>query len=294
MRIFQLLFAFVYLFSNVAVAAGELEPNNSISQTNLLAPNIIITGQLSSSNDQDWYKISTSGAGDLTVSFTSIYCQQNTICGSPKLWNIDVLDSSGNLLSSKTRYTNSNSATQQYAFSVGGAGQYFIKIYWEDNCCNYSSDSDYRISVSGGVLTTPSSNSTAMTLQDALYLYDQNINSYNWTDLVGRNCEIFELVLDVDSGYTDVYTDEGSGSMQYPDRIRDYHKMFAYTLYKNSEWKTFSLSDKDGVLPDKNIASATIFGYCFSTNPDAYVYVLDQKSNTCKFSNGNVITNCIK
>lgn len=281
----------LFVMNGAANAAGELEPNNNASQANSLAPSTSVTGQLSSSADQDWYKIQTTAGGSMNLSFTSPYCKTGTLCSAPLSWDIYLLDPSGNVLSKKTKYTSDSYATLQFSVSVGAAGIFYIKIITS----GLPSTSDYILSATGSILTTPvSSVSGEMTLRDAIYLYDLNINSSNLTELVGNNCDVFQLVLDVDSGYADISMNEGSSYIQYPDRIRDLHKMFAYTLYKNSEWKSFALHDKDEVQPDKSIGSATAFAYCFSTNPDAYVFVWDQKANTCKHSDGYVLTSCVK
>lgn len=132
-----------------------------------------------------------------------------------------------------------------------------------------------------------------MQLRDAIYSYNQKINSYWYTDLVGYNCDVLQLVLDVESGYTDIWMKQGSGAWSlYPDRIQSYHAMFAYALYQNVTWKTFELVDRYEPYPSYQIGSGTMFGYCYSTKPDAYVYIWDEYTNTCKYSDGYIWYGC--
>lgn len=279
---------FVAFFSQSCFAGIEAEPNNSSSQANIVAPGIAVSGQPSSESDQDWFKITSNAQGVMTVSFDP--SADSGTCYPSNGKTISVYDSSGNLLSSK----NGGCTTLSLQVSIQ-SGSYYLLVYPGTGNLGFS-NTDYSLTLTGPTLGIVGGGNTTstMTLRDAIYLYDKNINSYNRTELVGNNCDVFELVLDVESGYSDISMNEGSGYTQYPDRIRDYHKMFAYTLYKNSEWKSFVLNDKDEVQPDKNIASATAFAYCFSTNPDAYVLVWDQKSNTCTHSDGYVLTSCVK
>ena len=41
-----------------------------------------------------------------------------------------------------------------------------------------------------------------MTLRDAIYLYDQGVDARGSKVLGANNCDVFQLVLDVTSGYT--------------------------------------------------------------------------------------------
>lgn len=69
-----------------------------------------------------------------------------------------------------------------------------------------------------------------MTLRDVIYLYGKDVRSNKAFHMVGVNCDVFQLVLDVESGYTDIDIVDGATSFSYPDRILDFHEMFAYAL----------------------------------------------------------------
>ncbi|GHU11031.1 hypothetical protein AGMMS50225_15690 [Betaproteobacteria bacterium] len=132
----------------------------------------------------------------------------------------------------------------------------------------------------------------SLTLSDAVYFYTYPIKSTGAAKkLIGHNCDVFELALKVQSGYTDLIVTEGSSSFNYPDRINSGAAMFAYTLYSAQADKRFTLVGKStgGV---QQVGTATIFGYCFSTKADAWVMLYDEVDKTCRHSNGTVISNC--
>ncbi|MBW8458662.1 MAG: hypothetical protein K0M58_09515 [Thiobacillus sp.] len=132
-----------------------------------------------------------------------------------------------------------------------------------------------------------------MLLRDAVYLYNLPIRAGWVQELYGANCDVFQLVLDVESGHTDMGYYEYQDYL-YPDRIYDYHAMFAYALYSGSAEKGFILGDDQlydapGVNPDLIVGTATAFGYCFSTNPAAYVLHCDERASMCYTSSGTAI-----
>ena len=133
-----------------------------------------------------------------------------------------------------------------------------------------------------------------MLLRDAIYLYNLPIRAGYIQMLSGYGCDVFQLVLDLESGHSDIVIDEGlyEGGyiFLYPDRIFDHAAMFAYALYTGFYEKTFSLADAQlfgapGVDPASIVGRATAFGYCFSTNPAAVVVYCDELNNRCYFSN---------
>jgi hypothetical protein len=145
----------------------------------------------------------------------------------------------------------------------------------------------------------PSSNadfiSGDMQLRDAIYIYNQPINSFWYTDLAGMNCDVLQMVLDVEEGHTEIWMHQpGYQNFElYPDAIWDYHAMFAYALYKNVPEKHFTLSCKQQTKPDYTVGRATVFGYCYSTKPDGKVYLWEEKTNTCTYSDGSKYSPCI-
>lgn len=138
---------------------------------------------------------------------------------------------------------------------------------------------------------------STMTLRDAIYFYNRPINSKAATLLVGENCDVFEIVLDVESGYTDLHMDEWSGgddssSLAYPNRIYSEAAMFAYTLYTSHKNKSFTLGNNHHAGAEERIGAATFFGYCFSTSENAKVFLYDESANTCHYSKKDVKQNC--
>ena len=125
-------------------------------------------------------------------------------------------------------------------------------------------------------------------LRDAIYLYNVPTYAGFLHSLVGIGCDIFQLVLDVESGFTDLAIAEGVDSggyfTIYPDRIYAEAAMFSYALYSQYPDKQFVFLDVDyygepnvNADPATIVGRATTFGYCFSTNPDAAVFSCDQQ-----------------
>lgn len=122
-------------------------------------------------------------------------------------------------------------------------------------------------------------------LRDAIYLYNQPVYAGNAQALIGIGCDIFQLVMDVENGYTDLAIFEGINSggydVLYPDRIYANAAMFAYALYSGHTDKGFEFYDNrlygaPGVDPNRIVGRGTAFGYCFSTNPGAAVFACDE------------------
>lgn len=128
-----------------------------------------------------------------------------------------------------------------------------------------------------------------LTLRDAVYLYNQDIPIHQYIEIVGYRCDILMLALDVDSGYADLQIYEGESKRVYPDRIRQFHEMFAYALYsQNVAYKSFMLTDNTATQGAAETISgrATVFGYCYSTHPDARVFRYDSRTQSCANANG--------
>jgi hypothetical protein len=132
-------------------------------------------------------------------------------------------------------------------------------------------------------------------LRDAIYLYGMPIRAGFAQGLIGIGCDIFQLVLDVESGHSDIFITEGIDQpggygFVYPDRIYDNAAMFAYALYTGYSAKSFLLFDAQlyravNQDPAAIVGRATAFGYCFSTNPSAGVGYCNKRANRCYLSN---------
>ncbi len=136
-----------------------------------------------------------------------------------------------------------------------------------------------------------------MTLRDAIYLYDQGIDGKGSKFLRGYNCDVFQVVLDVTSGYADLEMAQGDSQVEldasmliYPDRIHDHAAMFSYALYKNKKWKTFRLNDKQAPGSANQVGKGTVFGYCYSTKPDAFASLVEMDKCSIRYSSGGTET----
>jgi hypothetical protein len=131
-------------------------------------------------------------------------------------------------------------------------------------------------------------------LRDAIYLYNQEFRANALKSIVGQDCDVFQLVLDVESGYADIAYAQSSSlsnalSSQtiYKDRIFDWQAMFAYALYQGQATKTFSFGDRNYTGTGFKTGQGTVFGYCYSTKPGARVYINERDLCTNKFSDGH-------
>jgi hypothetical protein len=138
----------------------------------------------------------------------------------------------------------------------------------------------------------------SLTLRDAIYLYNQPLNGKGDKVLVGVDCDVFELALDVTSGYTNLAMGQADTLVQalasqgaYADRIQDTDAMFAYALYENKPVKTFAFNSQSTPQPSSQIGAATVFGYCYSSNPNAHVYFHQKDVCTNTYSDGHT-TSC--
>ncbi|MDR2688962.1 MAG: hypothetical protein LBB76_04310 [Azoarcus sp.] len=138
---------------------------------------------------------------------------------------------------------------------------------------------------------TPPNTDADMALRDAIYLYHQPISGIasKIKTLAGYNCDVFQMLLDVESGYTDVALQESAAAstakMTYRDRIHASAPMFSYTLYASVPVKTFTLGRFLDNAATDDIGAATVFGYCFSTRSDAKVLFHDG-TGVCHLSGG--------
>lgn len=133
-----------------------------------------------------------------------------------------------------------------------------------------------------------------MQLRDAIYLYNQDIRANSQKYLVGENCDVLQLVLDVESGHSDIGFAEStavstalSNKTAYNDRIFGWQAMFAYALYQDEPVKIFTLGDRDYPGGNMKTGNGTVFGYCYSTKVNARVYFQEKDLCTNKFPDGH-------
>lgn len=134
-----------------------------------------------------------------------------------------------------------------------------------------------------------------MELRSSILVYHQPLSGIaaQASVLAGYNCDVFQILLDVESGYTDLAllesTVASNAKHTYSDRIDASASMFSYTLYGAEPVKTFTLGQFLGGAATDNIGTATLFGYCFSTRADARGLFYDG-AGTCHLSGGSTLS----
>lgn len=172
------------------------------------------------------------------------------------------------------------------------------KVYFhqKDICLNtYSDGHTTSCTVADNGSGVGSGGYGDLILRDAIYLYGQAVNGKGDKILAGEQCDVFQLILDVTAGYTDLAMGQSStlnsalaAKVAYPDRILDAAAMFAYALYDNQAVKAFVFHDQTNPASSAHIGTATAFGYCYSTNPAARVYLREVDTCTDKNSAGQI------
>src|SRR5205085_1759628 len=116
-------------FSQLALAVNESEPNDAWNQSNVITLGAIGNGTAGLNQNQDWWRVTSSTDGKLTVNYTAtnglyLYCQ--------------IYDTLGVLqFSTGSGYTNGSSVLNVDGLS---AGTYYIKFfaYYTGEAPNYS------------------------------------------------------------------------------------------------------------------------------------------------------------
>ncbi|MGB4781818.1 S8 family peptidase [Candidatus Methylomirabilis sp.] len=172
------------------------------------------------------------------------------------------------------------------------------KVYFhqKDICLNtYSDGHATSCTVADNGSGVGSGGYGELLLRDAIYLYGQALNGKGDKILAGEHCDVFQLVLDVTAGYTDLAMGQSStlnsalaAQVAYPDRILDAAAMFSYALYDTQAVKAFVFHDQYNPASSAQIGTATAFGYCYSTNPAARVYLREVDTCTDKDSTGQI------
>jgi hypothetical protein len=123
--------------SSHGVLATEVEPNDVTPQ--VINFDETIVGQLSSTTDIDKYSLEASGAGTLTLTFTS-----DIESGNYEGWDVQLLDEDGSLLSST--HCHSSRCESGIAVPIGlvKAGTYIVNI--KSYSSSYLPDGLYRFS----------------------------------------------------------------------------------------------------------------------------------------------------
>lgn len=158
-----------------------------------------------------------------------------------------------------------------------------------------------RIAALAIATAAPVASQAQMVLRDAIYLYD--IDFYNGTDsleLWSEDCDVTQMVLDLDSGYIEfekweynLADDSSVVTAKYPDRIQAAAKMFSYMLFTpERQIRRFSFTGSDDTRGSHEVVGrGTLFGYCLSDNANARIYVVDHKTCQITYSTRNASLN---
>ncbi|CAK0748882.1 hypothetical protein CCP4SC76_190010 [Gammaproteobacteria bacterium] len=125
----------------------------------------------------------------------------------------------------------------------------------------------------GGVPDRPND----VILRDAIYLYGQEFRRDGGYNLVGDRCDALQLVMKIQGDYTDVSSGQAAtpddalaAAVAHPGRIAAGEGLFAYSLYADTRAKIFTFKNTHD--PAMTGTTGTVFGYCYSADPDARVY----------------------
>lgn len=142
-----IMFLFVALLytcsKDIAYAAtGESESNNTAATANIINTNTLITGNLSTKSDVDWFKFMVDFDGFFYVTFDHSVVDDNDY-----LWRIYLYDSTAiNFIDENNSYFGATGKTNRTTNTFGiPAGTYYIKII-RDSEYNYSG-TNYQLTV---------------------------------------------------------------------------------------------------------------------------------------------------
>ena len=122
---FLMVLSIVFVFGTICYADSyETEPNNDKNQADALVSGVPIIGQLSSTQDEDWFYICTSAADVINVSF---YTERYS-GGGQSAWSISIEDGSGNLLSEIVHHDYYEDETSTSFSAVTKPGDYYVVI----------------------------------------------------------------------------------------------------------------------------------------------------------------------
>ncbi|MEW9500948.1 M4 family metallopeptidase [Jeotgalibacillus marinus] len=108
------------------------EPNNTLSEAYEVASGEANTSYISYANDDDFYKFTTSGAGEISIDLTNV----------PKDYDLFLLSSDGSTLD---KSENANTSNESITYNASGAGTFYVKVIGWDGA---NSTSPYTLTVS--------------------------------------------------------------------------------------------------------------------------------------------------
>lgn len=103
----------------IPVLTVEVEPNNTLAAATPMTPTVTMTGQLSSITDLDYYQVTATGSGAISVAITA-KAQLSVSAG----WTISILDPAGKTLSSASCTT----CSKPLNAGISAAGTYYVLV----------------------------------------------------------------------------------------------------------------------------------------------------------------------
>ena len=140
---YLILLVLLFLLGSLTVfAANEAEDNGSRASANAISLNTTVTGSISSSSDNDWYKFTLSQAGVISVQFG-----HQDLTSSNNYWAVYLYNSEGGNISGGSEYAHTfkGDGTGGSLPEVGlPAGTYYARV----RSSSYHSSTNYTLRVS--------------------------------------------------------------------------------------------------------------------------------------------------
>jgi hypothetical protein len=105
--------------STIPALTNEVEANNTPATATTLTPAVTMTGQLLSNADLDYYKVTATGPGAISVAIAT-----NNANIFKAGWSVSLLDSAGAVLAS----ANCNTCSQTVSAGISMAGTYYVLV----------------------------------------------------------------------------------------------------------------------------------------------------------------------
>ena len=226
----MLILTFFVLLSIGAFAINEIEDNNSYNKATEIEVNTSVTGNLSSSSDADWYKITVPQRGVISVDF-----KHDNLYDDRYYWSISLFKSNGSTRVSEGSASydvKGNEDLKLPEFGVS-SGTYYVRI--EDK--NVFSSANYSFQV---------------TYSENAYYETENNNSTNAADLIELNTVYYGGInqsSDVD-WYKVIVTENGTISVDFKHE----------NLYDNRNFWIIELYHSDGSSKVSGYNSTYVWG----------------------------------
>lgn len=100
----------------------ELEPNNNLSEADVLALGDTVSGQVANDTDQDWFEVDLGAGTNYRIQFAGSE-------GSNGIWGVNVYDSSNNLLALMAVADNDTAVSNaNMDIGIGVTGKYYVVL----------------------------------------------------------------------------------------------------------------------------------------------------------------------